>query len=373
MTFFQIERRSKKTRARLGKITTPRGEILTPAFVPVATKGTLKAIPPKDIKELGVQVAFVNTFHLVDDPGLEVIEKFGGIHKYAKLDIPLMSDSGGFQVFSLGGKKIGVPRSEEKGTPVLEIDEQGVCFRSPKNGEEVLFTPEFSIQAQKDIGADIIMAFDECIFYGADKKYTEKATERTHRWLLRCIKAKKRKDQTLYGIIQGGVFKDLRIDSAKFVAKQNIDGIAIGGVSVGETHKELRDQVKWVALYLPEHLPCHLLGVGRIEDITEFIKLGIDTFDCAEPTRIARHGQVFRRQGQKIMRLDAMKGSLRGDKNPIDKNCVCYTCQNFSLSFLHHLFQERELIAYYLASYHNLFFFEQIFRELRRQIATGKI
>ena len=213
--------------------------------------------------------------------------------------------------------------------------------------------------------------------YGAGKKYTREATERTHQWLLRCIKAKSasrgRKDQFLYGIIQGGVFKDLRIESAKFVVEQDIGGIAIGGVSVGETHKELRDQVKWVAPYLPESLPCHLLGVGRIEDIVEFIKLGIDTFDCAEPTRIARHGQVFRRQGQRIMRVDLMRGSLRAEKSPIDKNCTCYTCRNLSLSFLHHLFQERELTAYYLATYHNLFFFEQIFRGLREQIAAGKV
>lgn len=409
---FLLLKKSKKSKARLGLIKTPHGEIQTPSFVPVATKGTLKAIPPKDLKEIGVQVAFVNTFHLTDHPGADAIQKFGGIHKYANLDIPLMSDSAGFQIFSLGKnkskKRIKTHQGEE--APLINISEEGVRFRSPRDGKEILFTPELSIRNQQKICADIMMAFDECIYYGAGYEYTKQATERTHRWFLRCIltkqkiqKAKKVKkektytkshdrmnlykipntQQFLYGIIQGGVFKDLRIASAKFVTAQDVDGVAIGGISVGETKKELREQVRWVAPYLPKDKPVHLLGVGRIEDVYDLVKYGIDTFDCVEPTRLARNGIVFSslrevfhgeiKQGQKFAQLDLTKAKYLKDKNPIQKTCACYTCQNFSLSFLHHLFKERELLGYYLATYHNLFFFERVFRAIRKKISKDKL
>lgn len=374
---FKLLRKSKRSRARLGIIETPHGEIKTPALVPVATKGTLKTIPPKDLKDIGVQVAFVNTFHLTDHPGVDVIKKFGGIHKYTRLDMPLMSDSAGFQVFSLGQSKNhkGALTHQGDEVPLLKISEEGVRFRSPRDGKEILFTPELSIKNQQKIGADITMAFDECIYYGADYEYTKEATERTHRWLLRCIQVKKQltQKQFLYGIIQGGVFKDLRSESAKFVRGQDVDGVAIGGVSVGETKKQLREQVKWVAPYLPQDKPVHLLGVGRIEDIYDLVKYGIDTFDCVEPTRLARTGIVFSKSGNRFLRIDVIKTKYLKDKNSIQKNCVCYTCQNFSLSFLHHLFKERELLGYYLATYHNLFFFEQVFYDIRSKIQKDMI
>ncbi|MBI1984699.1 MAG: queuine tRNA-ribosyltransferase family protein, partial [Candidatus Wildermuthbacteria bacterium] len=247
MGFFKVLHQSRKSKARIGIIHTPHGDIHTPSFVPVATKGTLKSIPPKDIKDIGVQVAFVNTFHLVMHPGADTVKRFGGIHAYSGLNIPLMSDSAGFQVFSLGKH--------------VSINEKGVKFRLPVDGREVLFTPESSIRAQEKIGADILMAFDECIYHGATHEYTGDATARTHRWLIRCIETKKCSSQRLYGIVQGGMFKDLRTQSAKFVSRQDISGIAIGGVSVGETKKEMREQVSWVAPYLPKELPCHLLGI----------------------------------------------------------------------------------------------------------------
>lgn len=393
---FRIIKKSKKSKARIGVIKTAHGEIQTPSLVPVATKGTLKAIPPKDLKEIGVQVAFVNTFHLTDHPGADIIQKFGGIHKYANLDIPLMSDSAGFQVFSLGQSKnhkgTSFASTQDRGfggsralthqgeeVPLVKISEEGVEFRSSRNGKEIFFTPEFSIKNQQKIGADITMAFDECIYYGADYEYTKQATERTHRWLLRCIKEqallqsshdreKIADRQFLYGIVQGGVFRDLRIESAKFVAEQNVDGVAIGGVSVGETKKELYEQVKWIEPYLPRDKPIHLLGVGRIDDIYELVKCGIDTFDCVEPTRLARSGLVFSPHGNKFLRVDITKAKYLRDKNPIQRNCQCYACRNFSLSFLHHLFKERELLGYYLATYHNLFFFERIFADIRDKI-----
>lgn len=372
MAFFEVLKKSKKSKARIGVLHTPHGDIFTPAFVPVATKGTLKTIPPKDLKDIGTQVAFVNTFHLTLHPGVDIIKQFGGIHTYAQLPIPLMSDSAGFQVFSLGGKKKIKTREGDEGL-LLSISEEGVRFRSPRDGKELFFTPEISIKNQEKIGADILMAFDECIPSGVDYEYTKQATQRTHDWLVRCIKAKKRKDQRLYGIVQGGVFKDLRIQSAQFVGEQDVDGIAIGGVSVGETKKEMKEQVGWVVPYLPEKLPRHLLGIGRIEDIQKFILQGIDTFDCVEATRLARNGIVFQRTGSRLVRVDLLKARHFKDKNPVEKNCACYTCSNFSLSFLHHLYKEKELLGYYLATWHNLFFFEQFFKDLRQNIALGKL
>lgn len=383
MAFFKVSKKSKKSKARVGVIQTAHGEVQTPAFVPVATKGTLKTIPPKDLKDIGVQTAFVNTFHLTVHPGVDVIKKLGGIHKYSGLNIPLMSDSAGFQVFSLGEGKTNKAVKSREGdqTPLEKITEEGVWFRSPRDGKQMIFTPEISIRNQEKIGADLIMAFDECIYHGATHEYTKTATERTHRWLLRCIETFQRRKQStisnqqfLYGIIQGGVFKDLRVESAKFVTRQDTDGIAIGGVSVGETKKELREQIKWVAPYLPEDKPVHLLGVGQIDDILDAVRYGIDTFDCVEPTRLARNGIAYClksnvKHWERFEKIDLNKSRYLADKNPIQKNCNCYTCKNFSLSFLHHLFKERELLGYYLATYHNLFLFEEFFRQIRENIS----
>jgi len=380
--FFKILKTSRKSQARLGIITTKHGSIQTPSFVPVATKGTLKTIPPRELKDIGVQVAFVNTFHLAVHPGVDVIKKLGGIHKYAKLNIPLMSDSAGFQVFSLGQRKdkTHIKTLEEGEALLLKIQEEGVRFRSPRDGKVMTFSPEISMRNQEKIGADLIMAFDECIYYGATRKYTKEATDRTHRWLLRCIEEKSSRramqNQYLYGIIQGGVFKDLREESAIFVTQQKVDGVAIGGVSVGETKKELREQLQWVAPYLPKDKPVHLLGVGSIKDILYAVPYGIDTFDCVEPTRLARNGVVFnclKRSFKQIERIDLNKSKYLIDKNPIQKTCRCYTCKNFSLSFLHHLFKEKELLGYYLATYHNLYFFSELFVDIRRNINSGKI
>ena len=246
-------------------------------------------------------------------------------------------------------------------------------FRSPRDGKEMLFTPEVSIQYQEKIGADLIMAFDECIYYGAKYEYTKEATERTHRWLRRCVAAHEREDQYLYGIIQGGVFKDLREKSAQFVVSQGTPGVAIGGVSVGETKKEMREQVSWVSPHLPDELPRHLLGIGRVEDILDLVGEGMDTFDCVEPTRIARNGLVYVRKGKKAERVDVTKTTHKRSKLPIEKDCPCYACQNFTRSFLHHLFKEKELLGYYLASVHNTAFFTRLFQQIREDIQQGRI
>jgi len=341
--FYKVNYQSKKSKARLGEIATAHGVIKTPAFVPVATKGTLKSLPPSFIGEIGTQVAFVNTYHLVTHPGTELIAKAGGIHKFAKLSISLMSDSGGFQVFSLAREKVqnskfkvqsyssklkinhfqADVRGEEKPL-VIKISEDGVKFRSTYDGRLIEFTPEKSMEYQRQIGADLMMAFDECTYYPSTYEYALKAMNRTHRWLTRCIGQTQRSkfkaqnknaklkienslktencklkiDQYLYGVIQGGTYEKLRKKSAEFVVGQNTDGVAIGGVSVGETKKEMRDQIRWVADYLPKDRPVHLLGVGQFDDIVDLVKYGIDTFDCVEPTRLARMGRIYQTEAR---------------------------------------------------------------------------
>jgi len=417
--FFKVLQRSKKSRARLGEIKTAHGVIKTPSFVAVGTKGTVKSILPSLLKEIGTQAAFVNTYHLLTHPGAEVIEKAGGIHRYAGLDLPLMSDSGGFQVFSLArikkkasqvAKNLVSTKTQEKPT-IVKISEDGVKFRSTFDGKVIELTPEKSIAYQKMIGADLLMAFDECIPYGVSYQYTKEATERTHRWLERSIREFKKsqaansqakpdhasrdkfqtsKRQYLYGIIQGGMFEDLRKESAKFVVAQNTDGVAIGGVSVGESKKEMRDQVGWVMDYLPADRPVHLLGVGHFDDIFDLVSCGIDTFDCVEPTRLARMGNLYQLKTQnfrrnlitlrvtklktlKIEKIDILKSVYREDFSKVDENCDCYVCRNFTKSYLHHLFKNRELLAYTLATYHNLWVMERFFERVREAIATDQI
>lgn len=434
--FFKILYQSKKSQARVGEIKTSHGVIKTPAFVAVGTKGTIKSLFPSLLKEIKTQLAFVNTYHLVTHPGATIIKKAGGIHKYANFNIPLMSDSGGFQVFSLARKKSQVSNiksqnynskfkinNEEQKPFLIKISDDGVKFRSVFDGTIIEFTPEKSIEYQQKIGADMIMAFDECIYYGASYQYTKKATERTHNWLLRSInkfkslrvneleslKDRNKKlnnlqnslnslnkiinNQYLYGIIQGGVYEDLRKKSAEFVVSQDIDGVAIGGVSVGESKKEMREQVKWVSDFLPKDKPVHLLGVGQIDDVFDLVKYGIDTFDCVEPTRIARMGEIYQIYGLMpffrklkseksllkkkaslpVLTIDILKGKYRDDLSKIDENCDCYVCQNFTKSYLHHLFKNRELLAYTLATYHNLWVMEKLFEWIREMIANNKI
>jgi len=377
--------------------------------VPVGTKGSIKSLPPNFIKEIGIQLAFVNTYHLVTHPGVEVIAKAGGIHKYAKLDIPLMSDSGGFQVFSLATQHKG-----EEVPYVVKISDDGVKFRSVFDGEMLELTPEKSIEYQMKIGADMMMAFDECVPYGSNYDYSKKAMDRTHEWLKRCIVKVRRwkigmeagqenrikklekpptskhplpnsflnlpsNSQFLYGIIQGGIYEDLRKKSAQFVASCDVDGVAIGGVAVGEGKKEMRDEVKWVAPYLPKDKPVHLLGVGEIDDIFDLVKYGVDTFDCVEPTRKARMGGIFQSQKHNskvkslISEIDIHRGIYRNDLSPVDENCECWVCQNFTKSYLHHLFKQRELLGYTLATYHNLWVMERFFDRIREMIKNNII
>ena len=416
--FFRALYFSKKkgSNARLGEIRTAHGVIKTPSFVAVGTKGTVKSLLPSLLKEIGIQAAFVNTYHLVTHPGAEVIKKAGGIHHYANLNLSLMSDSGGFQVFSLMRKNnseilnykfqknsnfkvINSKQFDKLTVKFVKISDDGVKFRSVFDGKILEFTPEKSIEYQQKIGADIMMAFDECIPYGVSYEYTKEATERTHWWLKRCIKKVKsqkskvktesqnlkekyknfEKKQYLYGVIQGGVFEDLRKKSAEFVVSQNTDGVAIGGVSVGESKKEMREQVAWVSPFLPEDRPVHLLGVGEFDDVLDLVKYGIDTFDCVEPTRLARMGMIFKLKvkSQKLKiewgKIDILKGGYRNDLSKVDENCECYVCQNFTKSYLHHLFKNRELLAYTLATHHNLSVMVNFFKWIRDMIEKNLI
>lgn len=421
--FFKVSHRSSKSKARLGEITTAHGVVKTPSFVAVGTKGTIKALTPQLVKDVGTQLAFVNTYHLVTHPGVDIIEKAGGIHKYSHLNMPLMSDSGGFQVFSLARnnkardqkffdgkhqtaknlapsllKKADI-RGDEK--PFLvKISGDGVKFRSAFDGALIEFTPEKSMEYQEKIGADINMAFDECTYYPATHEYAEKAMERTHKWLERCIqynnfqklkneKFKMKNNQYLYGVIQGGTFEDLRKKSAEFVVSQNTPGVAIGGVSVGESKKEMRDQVRWVANYLPKDRPVHLLGVGQFDDIVDLVKYGIDTFDCVEPTRLARMGRIYKIDKARCQNFlapvgvgvsshfeydfDISKSIYKADFSPVDEGCNCYVCKNFTKSYLHHLFKQREILGYTLATYHNLWVMERLFEKIRELISKDYI
>jgi tRNA-guanine transglycosylase len=434
--FFKVFHSSKKSKARLGEIVTPHGVIKTPGFAPCATKGTVKALSPELVKQIGVQTAFVNTYHLVTHPGADIIEKAGGIHKYSKLEIPLMSDSGGFQVFSLsrnnkardqksrlksGQKTVKnlVPslfktdqrkadvRGEEQPL-VVKISDDGVKFRSTFDGQLIEFTPEKSMEYQRQIGADINMAFDECTYYPATHKYAEKAMKRTHEWLKRCIRyvgaqfiAPKNKGvinhaptkkQFLYGVIQGATFEDLRKKSAEFVVSQNTPGVAIGGVSVGESKKEMRDQVRWISDFLPKDRPVHLLGVGQIDDIIDLVKYGIDTFDCSEPTRLARMGRIYQMSNTRHQKffdgkqktaknlvsslsehIDITRTIYKNNFEKVDEDCNCYVCSNFTKSYLHHLFKQREILGYTLVTYHNLWVMEKLFKGIRKMISRDLI
>ena len=381
--FFKVHHRSTKSKARIGTIKTSHGVIQTPTFVPCATKGTLKGILPVQIPQMNVQLMFVNTYHLVTHPGSSVIKKSGGIHKYSKLPTPLMSDSGGFQVFSLGKieRRVSKLRGGTNEEPLLvKISEDGVKFRSVYDGKLIEFGPESSMRFQHEIGADLMMAFDECTYLNATHEYTKKSMNRTHDWLLRCINEVKGyglqvtgSKQYLYGIIQGGQFEDLRKESATFVAKQAVDGIAIGGVSVGETKEEMRNQVKWCAPYLPEDKPVHLLGIGQLDDLRDLISYGIDTFDCVEPTRIARIGRIYQWNTHETNEIDINKSTYLDNFEKIDESCDCWACTNFTKSYLHHLFKQRELLGYSIATFHNVYTMERYMSHLRNQISLNKI
>lgn len=397
---FSIHHKSTRSRARAGIITTPYGSIQTPAFVPCATRGTLKSLTPEDLGVIGAQLMFVNTYHMVLSPGLDILEKAGGIHAFSKIEKPIITDSGGFQVFSLGRNAVKKLATPGVASPhLVKITDDGVLFRSHIDGTEYFFTPEFSIQAQKKIGADLIVAFDECLPYGATHGQTERSMNRTHAWAERSLaeygtfvkderpgntygqKLHDPSTQRLYGVIQGGLYEDLRKKSAREIASLPFWGIAIGGVSVGETKCEMRDQTRWALSEIHDDLrPRHLLGIGEFDDVYDMVQMGIDTFDCVIPTRHARMGRLYRNNqfsltvNQKANHhIDIYEQKYKADLDPVDPDCSCYTCTHFTRAYLHHLFKMRELLAYRLASIHNLTAMESFFDAIRGAIQEDRL
>ncbi len=349
---FNLMKEDNRTNARAGIIHTPHGDIPTPVFAPVGTQATVKTLSPADLHALGATLILANAYHLYMRPGADLIADFGGLHNFMRWDNPILTDSGGFQVFSLQGLR--------------NIDDDGVTFRSHLDGSEHRFTPEKVIEIQEKIGADIIMSFDECA-PPHDYAYNLIALERTHRWAERGLKAHKRSDQALYGIVQGGVFPDLREQSAEFLASLNFPGYSIGGLSVGESKAEMHAMLEVVHPILPKNKPRYLMGVGSPEDLFECVARGVDQFDCVLPTRIARNGAVFTPQG----RINLRKAQYARDHNPIDSTCTCYTCQNFSLAYLRHLIKANEILGLHLATVHNLHFLLNIMRRIRESILDG--
>lgn len=351
---FQFELQAYQGRARAGTFHTPHGALLTPVFAPVGTQATVKSITPAQLDDLGATLVLSNTYHLYLRPGDALVAELGGLHAFMQWDRPMLTDSGGFQVFSLADAR--------------KIDEDGVSFKSHIDGSMHRFTPEKSIAIQENLGADIIMAFDECAS-PHDRVYSELAMQRTHTWLERCIHAKTRPDQALFGIVQGGVFPDLRQRSAEFIAAQNLPGNAIGGLSVGETKEDMCAVLEVVDAILPEDRPRYLMGVGTPEDLIQGVLRGVDIFDCVLPTRLARHNAAMTRYG----RLNLVNAAYAKDTNPIDASCSCYTCQHFSRAYLRHLIAAREMLSATLLSIHNLHTLIQIARELRQAILEGTV
>jgi len=352
-TGFRLVTKSPDGLARAGELVTPHGVVLTPVFMPVGSQGSVKALTPEEVHDTGMNMLLANTYHLYLRPGISVIEKAGGLHKFMAWDGPILTDSGGYQVFSLAGLR--------------RVSDEGVVFRSHIDGSEHTFTPELAVRYQESLGADIIMAFDECS--AADSSYArvEKALQRTHRWAERCLKAQQRRDQVLYGIVQGGVFPELRKRSVEFLTSLDFPGYAIGGLSVGEPKQVTLDITAETASLLPEDRPRYLMGVGSPEDLVECVSRCIDIFDSALPTRVARNGALFTPLG----RVNILNAQFSEVQQPVDATCNCYTCQTFSAAYLHHLFKARELLAYRLATIHNLTFISNLMRRMREAILDG--
>lgn len=393
---FEIIKRQAGTLGRAGVIHTPHGAIETPAFVVVGTKGTVKSLKPEDMRDyIGNQVALANTYHLFLQPGDDVIKAAGGLHKFSNWQLPTMTDSGGFQVFSLGaafGKGVTkfaqgeVTQNEEKQSlnvyskkvaeahgKLCVIDEEGVTFTSHHDGSLHRFTAERSIDIQHNIGADIIVAFDECTSPTADKNYQQEAMERTHRWAKRSVMAHKQnyealKKQGLYGVVQGGRHLDLRAESARVLSAMDFDGFGIGG---SFTKADLGEAVRVVNEILPEDKPRHLLGIGEPEDIIEGVSLGCDTFDCVAPTRIARTGTIYERTHAGHRRTNLLNTKYQRDFSKLDESCDCYVCTHYTKAYLAHLFRAGEMLGPHLASIHNLYYIVQFTKRLREQILTS--
>ena len=414
MLKFSIQSQLPTNLARTGLLRTPHGVIETPAFVPVGTQATVKGVSGDELNAVHTQVLFANTYHLHLRPGEQVIKKSGGLHHFMNWFKPIMTDSGGFQAFSLGfGIEHGVGKianifpdesssktsrltasqssasSQDASAPrkkLTTITEDGVTFQSHLDGARLMLTPELSMKIQNDLGADLIMAFDECTSPLSDKAYTAEAMERTPRWAVRSLKAHHNSKQALYGIIQGGAYQDLRMQSVRYLSKLEFPGFAVGG-SLGNTKKDMYTILDWVVPHLPLKKPRHLLGIGTLEDIIEGVKRGIDTFDCVSPTREARNGTLYilkkanlshmlattraARAQTLYSRISITNAPYRADTKPLDLHCPCYTCTHVSRSYMHHLYRAKEMLGLRLGTIHNLYVMNEFMRRIRTAIAQS--
>jgi queuine tRNA-ribosyltransferase len=350
---FTILKRDAKTRARLGRLKIAHGIIETPAFMPVGTQGTVKAMLPRDLKEIGCQILLGNTYHLYLRPGAETIRNLGGLHRFMGWDRPILTDSGGYQVFSLGAMR--------------KISEEGVHFQSHLDGSYHLLTPESVVGIQEALESDIAMVLDECIPADAARAYVSASTERTLRWAERCIKARTKKNQLMFGIVQGGIFPDLRKWCVERITAMPFEGFAVGGLGVGEGEELLQTIGGFTADLLPEDQPRYLMGVGRPEDILAAVRAGFDMFDCVLPTRNARNGTLFTFAGK----LSIKRAEFAQDPRPVDEACGCYCCRNFSRAYLRHLFLAGEILSSQLNTLHNLYFYHQLVERCRIAIRDG--
>lgn len=347
---YELQKECPHTGARAGLLHTPHGTFQTPMFMPVGTQATVKTLAPEELKEMGSQVILSNTYHLFLRPGADLIEEAGGLHKFMNWDQAILTDSGGFQVFSLG--------------KLRKITEEGVNFRSHLDGSKKFLSPEVATKVQEQLGSDIMMAFDECIPYPADYKYADASTARTTRWANRCQEARKSKTQGMFGIVQGGMYKDLRTRSAKELVAMDFEGYSIGGLSVGEPHELMYEVLEYTTPLLPKNKARYLMGVGTADCLVEGVARGVDMFDCVYPTRVARNGMAMTRKG----RLNLRNAAFMKDWGPIEEGCGCYACRNYSRAYIRHLYKAEEILAFRLVSYHNLYFLLQFMRDMREAI-----
>lgn len=342
-------------KARRGKLNLLSGVVETPAFMPVGTYGSVKGLTPDQVKQTGADVVLGNTFHLMLRPGTDVVEQQGGLHKFINWNGPILTDSGGFQVFSLGEMR--------------KISEEGVTFRSPVDGSEIFLGPEDAIKIQHRLGSDVVMVFDECTPFPASEQEAKKSMELSMRWAERCRSAHGNNEAALFGIVQGGMFKELRDESLQRLMDIGFDGYALGGLSVGEPKEQMRNIVEYCGERMPAEKPRYLMGVGTPEDIVYAVSQGIDMFDCVMPTRNARNGHIFTSQG--LLRLRNKR--FRNDSRPLDVNCDCYTCKNFSRAYLHHLDKCKEMLGAQLNTIHNLSYYQSVMSGLRGAIEKGRL
>ncbi|MBK5251635.1 MAG: tRNA guanosine(34) transglycosylase Tgt [Peptostreptococcaceae bacterium] len=348
---FEVLKKSNENAARLGRMTTNHGSIETPIFMPVGTQATVKSMTPEELKEIKAQIILSNTYHLYMRPGHDLIKEAGGLHKFMNWDLPILTDSGGFQVFSLG--------------PMRKISEEGVEFRSHIDGSKHFISPEKAIEIQTALGSDIIMAFDECPPYPAEYKYVKNSLERTTRWAKRCKEAHvNTENQTLFGIVQGGMYKDLRKQSAEELVELGFKGYALGGLSVGESKDIMYEMLDYTTPLLPEENPRYLMGVGSPDCLFEGVERGVDMFDCVLPTRLARNGTAMTSRG----RISIKQAQYTRDFSPLDPDCDCYTCRNYSKAYLRHLYKSNEILSARLFSYHNLHFLLNLMEKIRKAI-----